>query len=225
MPDKIGVVPSEVEKTINQANTDITDTVQVLQDSFNNVLTALAENWGTVDGKDWVTNTLVPHITSTVGEICKTLVKIPQVVRSTAIEQAKETGNFITTPSVVTPKMGELTNNMKDSLGDGDLIGIYNSLHDDVDTAMTTLLKNCNEILGTTATNINTNCQRAFLSDTEANAVAAQAQKYVTDVQTSIAGVITEMQTQINTNTESCQTFERSIQAAGLQSGEGSGGN
>ena len=213
MPDKIGVVPSEVEKTINQANTDITDTVQVLQDSFNNVLTALAENWGTVDGKDWVTNTLVPHITSTVGEICK------------AIEQAKETGNFITTPSVVTPKMGELTNNMKDSLGDGDLIGIYNSLHDDVDTAMTTLLNNCNKILGTTATNINTNCQRAFLSDTEANAVAAQAQKYVTDVQTSIAGVITEMQTQINTNTESCQTFERSIQAAGLQSGEGSGGN
>ena len=59
---QIGVVPAQVNATITQANTDIKEVVNVLHTEFNNVLKALADNWGTVDGKNWVTNNLIPNI-------------------------------------------------------------------------------------------------------------------------------------------------------------------
>ncbi len=218
---QIGVVPAQVNATITQANTDIKEVVNVLHTEFNNVLKALADNWGTVDGKNWVTNNLIPNIKDNVDAMCNTLVKIPQVIKSTAMEQARATGNSISPTEGEKPTMEDLTNEMKDSLGDEGLIGVYNTLNSEVKSAMTSLQSKVDTQLGTTATNIQTNCSTAFLNDDTASAVIEQAKQYVVDVQTSIDSVITEMQTQINENTENCETFERSIQSAGLQSGSG----
>ena len=207
--------------TIAQANTDIKEVINQLKTEFDNVLQKLADNWGTADGKEWVTSKLVPNIKENVDAMCNTLVKIPQVIKSTAIEQAKATGNSISPTEGEKPTMQELTNNMKDSLGDDGLIGIYNTLNSDVKEAMTSLQNKVDDKLTLTANNIERNCGNAFLNDEAASAVIAQAKKYVEDVKASIDEVITQMQTDINTNTENCQTFERSIQAAGLQAGSG----
>ena len=120
----IGVVPPQVNATIAQANTDIKEVINQLKTEFDNVLQKLADNWGTADGKEWVTSKLVPNIKENVDAMCNTLVKIPQVIKSTAIEQAKATGNSISPTEGEKPTMEELTNNMKDSLGDDGLISI-----------------------------------------------------------------------------------------------------
>lgn len=217
MDNIIGLSEDQVNVLIGKANLGIQSVVNGLQSEIQSIINAMADNWGTADGVTYVEGTFIPEMNKTVNSIALALYDIPKILRDTAIKQAEDTNNTMTLDSASLPiPATALENKMQDKLNNG-FVGIYTELQEKVNSAATAAKENFDTDLDSLKEEVSTYAGYSFKDEAVGsivNAISTRISEMKTELDTAIDGIIEA----INTSTSNVDSFERSIQSAGLRS-------
>ncbi len=211
----IGFSESRVNNTIGEFNADSAKVLETLTDEFNKTLKQIADNWGTEEGKTWVTDTLITSLNKTGEEVSNALVEIGKVIKTTAEKQAADTNNTVSINPPTKAQLGGLNNQMQNVLDNG-FVGVYSTLQADVTRAQESLIDNVNKRLTKLKTNAVDNCKDSFTNEGTSN-VAATAETFIEQINESIVACFNQLKQGIDENTASATTYARNIQEAGLR--------
>ena len=221
MANATGFNEAKVNDCIAEYNSQAKNVLKSVRDGFNDVLKALADNWGTQEGVTFVTDTFVPDLRKTGEEVAETIQQIGQVIKTTGEQQAADTKNAVSINAPQKPELGELKNNMKDKLGNG-FVGVYDDLKSKVASAHANLVKDLDSALGKMQSQIQGKTDKAFQESGKADQVSAQIVTFIQQIKQAIDAAFATLQTNIDTFTADADTYAHQIQQAGLRSGAGS---
>ncbi len=212
----IGLSESKVNTIIDEFNRDSKEVLETLTEEFNKVLKSLAKNWGTEDGKTWVTETLITSLRATGEEVAKALLAFGRVIKTTAESQAEDTNNVFSINAPEQAQLGGLDNQMQNVLDNG-FVGVYSTIHAEVEIAHENLNTNVMNKLTKLRMNAINNCKTAFTNEGTSK-VASNADTYIEQINQSINKCFKDLNQGIDENTKKAKIYAGTIQEAGLRS-------
>ena len=216
MAKEIGLNEEYVNEVIAEFNADAANVLEELTAKFNDVLKALADNWGTADAVKHVNDNVVPAFQKTGQQVAEMIKQIGATVKTTAERQASDTSNTMSVNMPSVGQLGGLNNLMKDKLDNG-YIGVYEDLEKDVAKAQEKLEAEVIEKLEKLKNRLVDKCKVAFKDD--GSSVAGAADTYIAEVKAALQQGFATVKADIDGLTQSATQYARDIQAAGLRAG------
>ncbi len=214
--DTKGFSEELVNSAISQFNTDSQAADDTLNAGLNGIMNAIAEKWGTADGKKHVEDNVVPAFKTLENKVANSLKAIGKVIRSTAQQQARDTHNEVSISVPIDVTCGDIVNNVQDKLSNG-YVGVYTEFEKKITEAFNTLNDNYGNAVMTLHDNLVAACSQAF-TKAGTSAVAEAVDTYVAEaknnIKTTVGGILEELVSMAQQAT----TYAEQIQDAGLRS-------
>ena len=218
-----GYNEAKINAAIGVVQAEQNNVMTVLTNSINAIQKEMKDNWGTQKAVDWVAGDYKTAVTKLGADVAETLAKIGQVIQQVAAAQAADTGNTVSIDSAGTPTLGDITTDMFNALDSGKgYVGIYKELKPNVEAKGNELVKNVKEALARLQTRIVEELNHAFNKEGEADKVSAHATIYINKVIDIVQKGVDSIKSQLDEQIQGVETFEHSIQDAGLRGAQGS---
>lgn len=215
MAQYTGFSESKVNDLMSEFNRDSENLLEELTRQFNNVIEALADNWGTQDAIQHVEEKIIPGFTTTGQQISQVVQSIGQTIKSVAEAQARDTNNSVSISAPEAASLGTITNKMQSQLSNG-FVGVYTELETEVKEAAQNLGEEVSAKLDKLKANLVENASEAF-TDAGTSKVSTEADGAIATIQTKITETLTQLQTDVNTIAKNANQYAKDIQNAGLR--------
>ena len=218
-----GFNEAKINTAIGVVQEEQNNVMKVLTDGLNAIEKEMQDNWGTEKAVSWVSGEYLTAVTKLGTDVAETLAKIGTVIQQVGEAQASDTGNSVTINSAGTPTLGDITTTMYNALDSGKgYVGIYKELKPNVDAKGTELITNIKSALSKLQSRIVGELDKAFNKEGAADNVSAHATIYINKVIDIVTKGVDSLKTQLDEQIAGVETFEHSIQDAGLRGAQGS---